>query len=272
MADLKIKFFTLCLCAFGPLALKKGDKMYKKAMMVGAAVLMAGCITLEKKAPEKAVMKAKFTMDPVTVDGKLDDPVWKEAQVYKMQLPDDRAGQLQEGGEVMLAWDNDYLYVGVKFEDKDAVAKNKRDQEHHYLFGDLAELFLHPAEKTWYWEMYVTPRGNKTKFFFPGGGHCGLSDLEKADVDLEVEAEVNGTLNKWQDEDKYWTGEMRVPVKDLEKYGDKFGPGKKWDILVARYNYGRHQKGRGPEYSTTPKLPITSFHYLEGYAELLLEK
>lgn len=248
-------------------------KMFKKLAGLGAALLIAGCITTEQKV-ETPAMRAKFTPVPVKIDGKLDDAVWKNAQVYNMKLPADREGDLQEGGEVMLAWDNDNLYVAVKFQDKDILAKNKKDQEHHYLFGDLAELFLRPAgkDKTWYWEMYVTPRGNKTKFFFPGNGRCGLSKLDEADVDLKVGARVNGTLSKWKDEDKYWTGEMCVPIKDLEKYGDKFGPGEEWTILVARYNYGRYLKCAGPEYSTAPKLPITSFHFLEGYADLKLEK
>jgi len=221
------------------------------------------------------VMIAKYTAEPVIVDGDLDEPVWKEAKVYKMCLPVDRAAnsQLEETGEVRLAWDKEYFYVGVKFNDSDIVAEGTADQLHHYRFGDVCELFLKPADKTWYWELYVTPQGKKTTFFFPSQGRKGLpSCFEDYRSDLEVGAQCEGTLNNWQDRDGRWTAEMAMPIKDLTARGEKFGPGGDWRILIARYNYSYYLVKKGPELSSTPRLSVANYHLLDEYAVLKLAR
>lgn len=217
------------------------------------------------------VMKAVYTSVPVKVDGKLDDAVWEKAAVYQMTLPADREGELAGGGTVRLAWDNHYLYVAVNFEDSDIVAEGERDQLKHYEFGDLLELFLHPADQTWYWELYATPGGYKSSYWFPGRGRVGLPSGYDYDCGLKVAANcASGTLNDWRDRDTYWTAEMAMPVNDLKSFGDSFGVETDWRILIARYDYSRYNNSKGPEYSSSPTLSQTNFHLHEDYAILKL--
>jgi hypothetical protein len=221
-------------------------------------------------------MVARYTPVPVKIDGNLDDSAWKCAAVYTLTLVRDLTDKgvcLQQHGEVRIAWDDKYFYVGVKYYDDDVVAQGKADQEAHFQFGDLAELFLKPKNNTWYWEMYVTPAEKKTRYWFAGSGRLGLGDDLGYPSHLSVAAKVQGTLNNWKDKDESWTGEMAVPISDLTVLGDKFGPGTEWTILVARYNYSRYLRGMsGPELSTTPQLQSASFHRNWEYARLLLEK
>ncbi|MDQ1256798.1 MAG: hypothetical protein QG656_1398 [Candidatus Hydrogenedentes bacterium] len=241
---------------------------------------LCGCQTCPApttaQAPAKpSVMTAKYTAEPVAVDGNLDDPVWVRATVYPLYLGDDAdpaAGPIQEGGEVRLAWDKEFLYVGVRYFDSDIVAEGTEDQMLHFLQGDVAEVFLKPAQNTWYWELYVTPHGKKSSLWFPGRGRMGLKSDEQYPMDLRVAAACQGTFGDWRDRDTSWTGEMAIPAAELTKYGDAFGPGAAWSILVARYNYSRYLTTRGAELTMTPKLPITSYHYHEGYATLELEQ
>ena len=222
-----------------------------------------------------AVMTAKYTAEPVVIDGILDEPLWQEAAIYDMQLSVDRSknNELEEAAQVRLAWDEKYFYVGVKFDDSDIVAEGKTDQLHHYKFGDVCELFLKPTDKTWYWELYATPRGKKTSFFFPSQGRFGLpSCFEDIESDLQVGAQCEGTLNNWQDKDGHWTAEMAMPIKSLTAKGEKFGPGADWRILVARYNYSYYRTKMGPELSATPRLSVTNYHLIDEYAVLKLAK
>ena len=247
---------------------------------ISTALTLCGCDASnnEISSPQPTdnvpkVMIARYTAEPVVVDGKLDEPIWKEAEVYKMCLPDDRAedNQLEETGEVRLAWDNEYFYLGVKFNDTDIVAEGKVDQLQHVGLGDTCELFLKPADRPWYWELYVTPRGKKTTYFFPSQGRFGLpSCFEDYSSGLRVAAQCAGTLNDWQDRDDCWTAEMAMPIKDLTARGDKFGPDQDWQILVGRYNYSYYLRRHGPELSAAPRLPVTSFHLLKNYAVLKL--
>lgn len=243
-----------------------------------ALSVLAGCSALNGPQTKKTrpVMLAKYTAKPVVIDGVLDDAVWKEAKVYKMNLAKSQAKEgveLQGGGRVQLAWDEKNLYVAVKFYDSDVVAEGKEDQMHHYKLGDLCELFLKPVDHSWYWELYATPLSKKTTFFFPGWGRCGLpSNFTDYSSSLNVAAKVKGTINNWHDKDQYWTAEMAMPVKDLTARGEKFGPEAKWRILVARYNYSVYNKRKGPEYSMVPQLSAVDYHRLNEYADLKLVK
>ena len=241
-------------------------------MAIGA-VLVTGCASLWKAEKVQPVITARYAAVPVTVDGDLNDPAWKDAQVFPLYFSVAEIGEgksLTEAGEARVCWDDKYFYLGVKFADSDIVAEGTEDQLHHYQMGDLAELFLKPADKTWYWEMYVTPAGRKTTLFFPGRGRLGLKSSEDNPGGLRVAAQCQGTLNKWEDKDTSWTGEMAVPIKDLTARGETFGPGSRWTILVARYNYSRYLSWK--ELSMTPQISKTNYHQLEDYAILSLVK
>jgi len=240
----------------------------------GSIALLTGCACLCQKAKPQAVMTARYTAVPVTVDGDLNDPAWKDAQVYPLSFSVAEKATLgtevTEAGEARICWDDKYFYLGVKFFDSDIVAEGKDDQLHHYQMGDVAELFLKPAGKTWYWEMYVTPAGRRTTLWFPGRGRLGLKSCEDNPGNLRVAALCHGTLNNWEDKDSFWTGEMAVPVEELRKGGEPFGAGARWTIMVSRYNYSRYLSNK--ELSMAPRLSQTNYHLLEDYAILNLVK
>ncbi|MEN8127285.1 MAG: carbohydrate-binding family 9-like protein [Planctomycetota bacterium] len=251
--------------------------LFAAALALSFLVGMTGCQkTLTSVEKKSVTMKALYAGVPVTVDGRLEESVWKNAQEYTFDIPGDMAPNgeaIRESGQVRLAWDDRYFYVGIQCEDSDLVAEGKKDELRHFELGDLFELFLKPDNQSWYWELYVTPRGKKTSFFFPGCGRFGLPGCMDYQSGMKVAAQCQGTLDNWRDKDTGWTAEMAVPIKDLTAEGDAFGPGQKWRILVARYNYSRYfDAPRGPEYSMTPKLSQTNFHLLPEYAYLELIK
>ena len=228
------------------------------------ATLTFGCAGHRAAAP-RPIMVATRTAAPVQIDGELREPVWRLAATYPLGQ---RGTSTQESGRVQVAWDESALYLAVHFEDSDVVAEGEKDQLHHYQMGDVVELFLRPADSTWYWEKYATPHGRKTEFFFPGRGSLPLPSCFAEDQrrNMRVAATVDGSLNDWHDRDRGWTAEIAVPVEDLAELGDRFGPGSKWHLLVARYNYSRYLDHR--ELSSAPILPELNFHLLEGYAEI----
>lgn len=243
------------------------------ALMMLILGSFAGCKKSAKKSQLPAMMKAKYTGIPIKINGILDDHAWKKATVYKMSLGKDKkmkGEKLKEGGEVMLSWDSNYFYVGIKFYDSDIVAEGEEDQLHHYKMGDVVEVFLKPEGYTWYWELYATPRNKKTSFWFPGRGRLWLDSASQYNCGLKVAAKCEGTLNRWEDKDNNWTAEMAMPIDDLTVRGEKFAPDSKWRILVARYNYSRYLPWK--ELSMAPQLSRTSYHLYEEYAVLKLGK
>jgi hypothetical protein len=262
-------------------------RSFQTALAALRFLALAGCASQKPAAIGPGVhpiMKAAYTRDPITLDGKLDEDVWQRATAYPLQLPagssdldklyDPRvaAGESKpwDGGEVRLAWDDKYLYVAVKFEDSDVVAEGTEDQLHQYRMGDTAELFLKPADQTWMWEMYATPAGHKTAFFYPGPGRSFLPSVENYHSRLKVAAHVDGSLNQWHDRDNGWSAEFAVPLDELRDVGEPLAPGKPWLILVARYNYSRYLGHL--ELSSAPRLPWAAFMLYEYYGKLELVK
>ena len=245
------------------------------ALAMCSVVLLGGCATTNTtKQPSKpVVLKALYTPQPVKIDGILDDEVWSAATAYRLSLGRDqtaRGKHVAEPGDARLAWDDTHFYVAIKFHDSDIVAEGEEDQLHHYKMGDLVELFLKPGDRTWYWELYATPRSKKTSFWFPGRGRLGLESGFHYECGLQVAAQSEGTVNDWEDKDRYWTAEMAVPIGDLTARGETFRPGSDWRILVARYNYTRYLPWK--ELSMLPQLSQTNYHLCEEYGILELVK
>ncbi|MGB9600116.1 MAG: sugar-binding protein, partial [Myxococcota bacterium] len=157
-------------------------------MLVSGCALTPGVSTGGKTPAGPSPLIAKYSERAVVVDGKLDDPVWGNAPVYKLSLSkaeEDKGNILHEAGYVQLAWDEDYLYAGIKFYDSDIVQESEENQQHHYRSGDLVEVFLKPERNTWYWEIYGTPNEKKTVFWFPGRGRLGLESHYQAGMNLD---------------------------------------------------------------------------------------
>ena len=225
------------------------------------------------EAPPRATIIARRAPLTVRVDGRLDDAAWMRAEAYPFTLSRKALGSgraLQEHGEVMVAWDREYLYVAVRFQDSDLVAEGADDQIRHYRLGDVNELFLKPEDQTWYWELYVTPAGKKSHWFMPGRGRLGLESNWDYQCGMRVAAQCDGTLNNWRDRDKGWTAEMAMPVKDLTARGEAFGPGARWLILLGRYNYSRYLSHK--EVSQAPQMSRGNHHRIEEYATLVIEE
>jgi hypothetical protein len=254
--------------------------MYKIALcfLCLGAFFTGGCCNCLKKNDKAQsdsfapTAKAFYTASRISVDGKLSENVWQRAEKYYLDLSQDKlaAGQeLSRGGYVQFAWDENNFYLAAEFKDYDIVAEGKADQLHHYRMGDLCELFIKPKNHRHYWELYVTPLGYKTEFFFPSPGYKGLpSCFEDYTANLRTDALINGTVNNYNDRDSEWTAEMAVPISDLEAYGAKFGPCYEWSVFAGRYNYSYYLDD--PELSMFPSLATTSYHLTEQYADLEL--
>lgn len=241
--------------------------------------MYSGCADpakLQQPVSDLMVMEVQYTGCPVVIDGKLDDVIWQTSQVYNTSLSQDKqmnGDSLRENAKIQLAWDELNLYVAIDVEDSDIVAEGTEDGLRHARFGDMAEVFLKPVGKSWFWELIVTPRGNKSTFFFPSEGRMSLPgcfEYKFAQSPFCVSAKIKGTLNNYNDRDTGWIAEMSIPIRELTIYGDKFGPDAKWKICVGRYNYS-YYFSKGKESSMFPALPFSDFYSSDNYADLILK-
>lgn len=236
--------------------------------------LAAGCAKHADPRPHPA--RAPIAIDirgvhspaPLALDGVLDEPVWRQAPVYELGNWVTEQSKV-EPARARVAWTDTHLYIAIECDDSDLIAEMPKDQEHHYKFGDVVEVFVKPADETWYWEYYATPTSNKTAFFFPGRGRQGLPSVESYKSELRVAVTVDGTLNHWQDRDGGWCSEIAIPWSEFDVNGGSRPTATRWKIQFARYNYGRYTST--VELSMFPRLRGGTFHAFEQYANLVLE-
>lgn len=226
--------------------------------------LLTGCNSAYHASTSKEY-EVHYSSTPIKVDGKLNEPIWTKAKALRFK-PIPRSLCI-ENGIVKILWDDKYVYVGAVFCDSDIVQLSKRNWRHYYRTGDLIEVFLKPAEKRYYWELYATPNNLKNSLFYISGGRAGLYNRSRYKVEeMLVASTCDGTLNNEKDYDKQWTVDMAIPVKELEKYGEKITPGKVWNFLIGRYNYSIHLDRKELTRTGTPQ--SNNFHDYKSWGKL----
>ncbi len=214
----------------------------------------------------------------IKIDGVASPGEWDDASEYQLSraedwgydalLPRQRAREDRtpfERGYFKVKYDDRFLYVLGSMEDADVVQGSGENQALSYTTGDMIEIFLRPAGKSAYWELYGTPLNHYTTIFYPWAGYSFVIG-QQLEPGIQVAAKVRGTANKDGDIDSGWDIEMAIPREIIEKAGERFEPGKEWEILLCRYNYGRNLPAK--QISSAPRLPKTNHHLVDYYAKL----
>ncbi len=243
---------------------------------IALAALLLGAGACQTPAPSAkapalpAVFECRWAETAPALDGRGDDPAWKEAEtIDHFHLPwlgaDDRPSKTRTRAKLL--WDREYLYFLAEMEDSDLYATIK---EHNGRLweNDVFELFFKPAAaKPGYYEFQVNAAGTTLELFFPRRGSGGF-DRFRGDADFHLQASVrlDGSLNRWQDKDKGWSVEGRVPWRDFIRSGGRPQVDEEWSFALCRYDYSADFEG--PELSTCAPLPQVNFHKYEDYATL----
>jgi hypothetical protein len=183
--------------------------------------------------PEPATKSAVVTRttDTITIDGVLDEPIWKAAPTIGelTQRQPDEGRDPTERTDVTLLYDRDNLYVGVIAYDSEPhrVIGTQMARDASLAADDRVEILLD------------TFRDQRSAFYFatnPSGalvdGLVGSGQLN-ADWDAIWDVRTSRT-------DQGWTAEFMIPFKSLS-----FPSGRGvWGFNIARHIYRRLEEGR----------------------------
>ena len=187
------------------------------------------------------------TLDPVTIDGIIDEEAWKSTDVAKdffMVLPED-TGKAEQFSEVRMCYDDKHIYLAATFYNNPIGPYYVESLRRDFSFGKNDNFLI-----------FIDPFNNQTTGFSFGANAAG--------------AQWDGTMNnggkvdlnwdsKWvskvkQDKDK-WVLEMAVPFKSIRyKKGVK-----EWGINFSRLDLKSSEKS-----SWTPiprQFPTASLAY-----------
>lgn len=199
------------------------------------------------------------------LDGKLDDPCWKNAQ------PIERFASFWEkkqrtGTTAYLVWDADAIYYAGTMTDHE-LRSFGADRNDSLWNGDVFELFLKPSvDRPEYYEFQANPRGVVFEVAFPDRGRITGDFPEQPVLGSRAAVRLDGTLDKSGDRDASWTVEGRIPWSAFAAVEGRPNPGDVWSFAVCRYDYG--PEGTEPVLMSSAPLTRMVFHQYEDYGKL----
>ncbi len=252
-------------------------------LLASAAVLLmflTGAVPVRPNDPAAVALKpaappvvraaeCRKARGPIKLDGVLDEAAWNNAQELTDFAVFWQNRRPRTATRARLLWDDDYLYFAAQMEDSDVTAL-VRERNGQTWDDDVIELFLKPAEdRPAYYEFQVNAANTPLEMFLPSrgaGGYHRFAQAATSRIGLQSAVVVDGTLNKWDDKDKGWTVEGRIPWKGFAPTGGRPQVGDRWRFALCRYDYS--VAFESPELSSTAPLTQSSFHRYEDYGVL----
>jgi hypothetical protein len=208
--------------------------------------------------------------ETITIDGKLDEPIWDRAP-QSPRFVDILTGKPTiHSTRAMVVWDAANLYVAYRIEEPFVHAKYTNQNDPIYYDNDV-EFFV--AGRDAYYEFEMNAFNTCYEVFFiwedayDRGGFAKVPEFARANlvpfngVDFKMHprggrlgnfkwsypgkrtaVQVDGTINKDEDRDRGWTAELAFPWKGLEWLAKAEGrslppkEGDLWRMDFSRFN------------------------------------
>ncbi len=251
----------------------------KVFVIVCVGIVLSGCSFSERsvnvgKSRDVSIIAERISNGQIRIDGMLKERVWKMT-TYSLVKAESGDNSVLAGdtGVVSVLCDDENIYVGGIFKERDVICKSTKDAQKHYKKGDVCEIFIKPANKNWYWEIWVTPKGYKIAvlwiLFNDGTKEIHLYYT----LGMEAAGHVMGTINKSDDVDEGWSFEIQIPIKrlrfpiDIVAEGDRGIDVSNLRMLIARQDFTKYVDLRHRQLSSYPQLSEENFHLYKEYAK-----
>jgi hypothetical protein len=188
---------------------------------------------------EQPIYKVARAKGPITVDGKMDEETWKDAEVqplsnfFRLDKPVEK-----QNSKFRMLWDDSNIYLFYECEDTSLTARETKFDGRTYM-DDCAEFFVVPIPDSVYmhfgfeinitdvrydyivlWKYY-----NNRTFFISG-----------YNPEYKVKTIFEGTINNDKDKDKGWKMEFAIPMSVFSNINGvtRPRPGARWAFQAVR--------------------------------------
>jgi len=201
-----------------------GRVLYVWCTLTAQPDYQAGIVTdvlsyiLKNTLPPPAQGVAVRAREPVLIDGRLDEPVWQQAESFPLaHCFLTKQGPPLYPTEAQVAWDEKNLYVAFVAEDPD-IWSDHTARDAYLWEGEVVEVYLDPdGDLKDYKEFEVNPRCAVIDLNIPQGPDIGDVDenLKWNAPGLQASVRAEGTINQRDDIDTRWTVELALAFADL---------------------------------------------------------
>ena len=203
--------------------------------------------TLELDINDKIILPKHYIVnkinDEINIDGKDDELAWSNA-IYTDDFIDIEGDKIpRQKTNVKMLWDDKFLYVFAKLYENHIWGDITKRDEVIYYNNDF-EVFINPNDDVFsYGEIEINALGTEWDLFLNRPYRLkGKADSSWDINGLKSAVDINGTLNDPNDLDDYWTVEIAIPLKEIEKLNtsgkdEKVISGDVWRINFSRVNW-----------------------------------
>jgi hypothetical protein len=203
--------------------------------------------TLELDINDKIILPKHYIVnkinDQINIDGKDDELAWSNA-IYTDDFIDIEGDKIpRQKTNVKMLWDDKFLYVFAKLYENHIWGDITKRDEVIYYNNDF-EVFINPNDDVFsYGEIEINALGTEWDLFLNRPYRLkGKADSSWDINGLKSAVDISGTLNDPNDLDDYWTVEIAIPLKEIEKLNtsgkdEKVISGDVWRINFSRVNW-----------------------------------
>ena len=220
--------------------------------LIALFFLMAGCFLLPAKGQSPFTIQKRLlstpegyvcyrAAGPLAIDGRLDEKSWQlaEATAPFVDIKGRNFTKPLYDTRVKMLWDDNYLYVGARLEEKDIRARLKQRDTIIYHDNDF-EVFIDPdGDGQNYFEIENNARGVIFDLMLDRPYRSGGNFMIQWDCPgLQLAVHHEGTLNDPADTDKAWTVEMAIPRQAVAlNFDNPLQAGRYWRINFSRVQW-----------------------------------
>ncbi|WP_031499131.1 carbohydrate-binding family 9-like protein [Bryobacter aggregatus] len=212
-------------------------------------------------------MEVRRASQKIVVDGKLDDPAWKDAQAVTFQFPWDKQKGAKQKTTARLLWDSQYLYISYDCEDNDLTAHFEKRDDPTYR-DDAVEAFINPRPSQT--DVYLGLEMNAKATLYDYVYFQSRYLLKRLNLEgVQLATHLRGTLNASGDRDEGWSLEVAIPFTEFEGIGDGKvpQPGDKWALNLNRWD-GTEPERRLSQWSNS-MLPEPNPHQAKQFGTIV---
>ena len=194
-------------------------------------------------SPHPRTYYATRATSPLKIDGQLDDPAWKGAELPAPFL--DIEGSVRPAPKydttVKMIWDDTYFYIGAQLVEPHLWATLTEHDSVIFRDNDF-EVFIDPnGDNHEYGELEVNALGTTWDLFLPKPYKDDGKAVNGWEIaGLKTAVRLDGTLNDARDTDRGWSVEMALPWKALVEIARRPSPprnGDRWRVNFSRVQW-----------------------------------
>ena len=206
-------------------------------------ILLSSCSPKQPNVIDKNLPKnyiAYFTSDKISIDGKDDENVWKDALWSDSFIDIEGEKTPKFKTQFKMLWDQENLYLYSKMEDPHIWASLKQRDTIIFHNNDF-EIFIDPNGDTHnYMEIEINALNTVWDLFLTKPYRNNATVLNQWDIKgFQSSVYVSGTLNDASDIDEYWAVEIAIPLSSLQEEIGKKTPilDQTWRINFSRVHW-----------------------------------